>query len=321
MKKILKRIVNKLPYIAKLIRRVDSLTKQLEQVKQEFEQVKQEFEQVKQEFEKKQIELEKYTSYNLNIDLFRSETKSQDEREFQKATFDFLVKVKPNVNYPETIIEIIRQKKYFSEVLLYGHLGLAKLVSGYEFETILDIGSRNGTASKVFDFLDKKVTTIEFSSDFESDYSGDYLDINFSKQFDAIWCSHVLEHQRNIGLFLEKIFHDLKENGVLALTVPLSLSPLIIGHPNIFTPLHLIYQLILAGFDCKDAKLKCYDWQFTIILNKKSNEVKPISFASTHFSDISPDGMGFVPNLLNFFPVSIDQNGHCWGEIDDINWD
>ena len=265
--------------------------------------------------------ISKFLSCNLNLDLFRIESKSHDERTLEVKCSDFCLRIIPDLNYPETIVEIEKKDKAsFSEKLLYGHLGLAKLITDYEFESILDIGSRNGTAAKAFAFLNKKVTTIEFSSDFESNYSGDYLDIEFPQLFDAIWCSHVLEHQRNLGLFLEKIYQDLKEGGVLALTVPSSLSLLIIGHPNIFTPLHLIYNLILAGFDCREAKIKCYDWQFTILVKKHPNGINPISFASTHFSDISPDGTGFVPKLLDYFPIEIQQNGHVWGEIDDVNW-
>ncbi len=31
---------------------------------------------------------------------------------------------------------------------------------------------------------------------------GDYLAIDVGNKFDLVWASHVLEHQRNVGLFI-----------------------------------------------------------------------------------------------------------------------
>ena len=229
------------------------------------------------------------------------------------------MKIKPSSNYPETVFIVEKETQVFQQKLFYSHLGLAKLISDYQFDTILDIGSGNGTASQLFSFLGKDVTAIEISEESGADYIGDYLEIDFPQQFDAIWCSHVLEHQRNIGIFLEKIYRDLKEGGVLAITVPCALSPLMIGHPNIFTPLHLIYHLVLAGFNCKMARIRTYDWQFTILLKKQSNNIKPISLATTHLQGAIP--MGYVPELLDFFPLPIPKHGQIWGEIESLNWD
>lgn len=267
-----------------------------------------------------------FNRQNLNLDLFRVEAKYRiDERHFFFGSSSSLpyIEIKPHEDYPHTIITIETKYETLTQKLDYSHLALAKLVAEYEFDEILDIGSANGTAARVFQVLGKQVSTLEILSGFESDYSGDYLDVQFPKQFDAIWCSHVLEHQRNVGMFLEKIFSDLKEGGVLAITVPSALSPLLIGHPNIYTPLHLVYNLILAGFDCRDARIKCYDWQISILVKKKANHIPSLSFAATHNppGDGSPDGDGYVPKLLEFFPVNIGKEGAIWGEIDSVNWD
>lgn len=249
---------------------------------------------------------------------FRCEFNDKDLRNFRKKSDEYVFEIKPFEIYPHTVIKVNKNDDSFEEKLLYGHLGLAKLITEYEFENILDIGSFNGTSARLFSFLGKNVTTIEISEDFKSDYVGDYLDVSFPEKFDAIWCSHVLEHQRNIGLFLDKIYQDLRENGVLAMTIPASLYPLIIGHPSIFTPLHLIYHLVLAGFDCKNARIKNYDWQYTIILQKKSNGIKSVGFALTHYP-VPP--ITFTENLFEYFPVNIPENGHIWGDIESLNWD
>lgn len=249
---------------------------------------------------------------------FRSEIDDKDSRNYISQKDDFQVEIKPFDIYPHTFIKVTNNQNIFEEKLLYSHLALAKLITEYQFNDILDIGSRNGTSARLFSFLGKNVTTIEMSEDFEADYVGDYLEVSFPQQFDAIWCSHVLEHQRNIGTFLDKIYQDLKEDGVLVITVPSSLCPLMIGHPNIFTPLHLVYHLILAGFDCQNVSIKYYDWQFTILLQKKSNNIKSISLASTHYADSTP--IALVEDLLHYFPLNIPENGHIWGDIESLNW-
>ena len=114
----------------------------------------------------------------------------------------------------------------------------------------------------------------EIAPGYDADYKCDYLDVEFDTQFDAIWCSQVLEHQRNVGFFLNKIYDDLKEGGVLALTVPFESGPhLNFGHCNHFNPLILIYHLVMAGFNCSDISLLNYNCHIGVILNKRSNQI------------------------------------------------
>jgi len=289
----------KIPYLSFLVFR----NKELEKLSADLENIRQ----------KQQDILDKLGT------KFRSEIDDKDSRYFISKKDKLQVEIKPFNTYPHTFIKVTNNEYIFEEKLLYSHLGLAKLIIDYEFNHVLDIGSRNGTSARLFSFLGKNVTTIEMSEDFEADYVGDYLEVSFPQQFDAIWCSHVLEHQRNIGTFLDKIYQDLKEGGILAITVPSSLCPLMIGHPNIFTPLHLVYHLVLAGFDCQNVRIKYYDWQFTILLEKKSNNIKSISLASTHYLDSTL--IALVENLLNYFPLDIPENGHIWGEVESLNWE
>jgi hypothetical protein len=260
--------------------------------------------------------------------LFRAEANwlTKDDR---NATYEgnaLRVDIRPQPTYPHTIFRIEDSAtRIFQENLYYSHHGLAKLLTKYRFDTILEIGSATGTAARALAFAGKTVHTCEILPVFDSDFSGDYLDLRLSGgPVEAIWCSHVLEHQRHVGHFLEKMHDDLREEGVLALTVPSALSPLLIGHCNIFTPMHLIYNLVLAGFDCADANILTYDGQFSILLRKRSNGIPRISFASTHF-EFDTESLGHVPNLVRFFPTEVQdqlqKNGNCmWGEVEAINW-
>ena len=161
--------------------------------------------------------------------------------------------------------------------VLYSQITLFKLLKdhGQDFNSVLDIGSHWGNVSNIFKFLGKRVTTCEPMEGCEADYKADYLTIDFPEKFDAIWCSQVLEHQRNVGFFLNKIFHDLKDDGILALTVPMQVDMnLGFGHCNLFTPLIVIYHLCCAGFSCRDIKLKLYGPDICVILRKRYNGIK-----------------------------------------------
>ena len=78
--------------------------------------------------------------------------------------------------------------------------------------------------------------------------------IKFDRKFDVVFCSHVIEHQRNVGLFLDKIFDILSDDGVLIISAPKEDHNLIEGHLNSFIFPLFLQQMIHAGFDCKDGK-------------------------------------------------------------------
>jgi len=166
---------------------------------------------------------------------------------------------------------------------------------------------------------------VEIDHSFDSQFSGDYLKVDFPRQFDAIWCSHVLEHQRYPGLFLDKLFDDLKEGGLLAITVPSALARLMLGHCYVWTPLHLIYNLIGAGFDCREARAKCYDWQLSVLVKKRASGIPRISIGSMPIMQGEGDDFGYVPGLKDLFPAEVAEriSPQCeiWGEIDAIAWD
>ena len=57
----------------------------------------------------------------------------------------------------------------------------------------------------------------------------------FEQQFDIIYCSHVIEHQRNVGQFLDKIFDLLTDDGLLLISAPKHPpEQLVEGHLNCF---------------------------------------------------------------------------------------
>ena len=127
---------------------------------------------------------------------------------------------------------------------------------GKKFKTSLDIGSGDGVHSEIMQHVGFKVTGVDKYSD-RADYTMDFMSYTKARQmdFDVVFCSHVIEHQRNVGEFLDRIYDVLSDDGVLIISAPNhSAETLIEGHINSFIFPLFLQQLIHAGFDCKNGK-------------------------------------------------------------------
>jgi hypothetical protein len=74
-----------------------------------------------------------------------------------------------------------------------------------------------------------------------------------------------------------------------------------LGHHTRYNHALLIYQLICAGFDCKNISCAVYLGQIGVILRKKTNGLQRISSAITESERIWDGNKG----LANFFPFDI----------------
>lgn len=177
-----------------------------------------------------------------------------------------------------------------------GDLALEKLLS-LPFSTVLDLGAGEGFHSKIFREKGKIVTSITYENDF----------MTHEGKYDCIWACHVLEHQPNPNLFLKKCFEDLNENGFLAVTVPPMKNEIVGGHVTLWNAGLLLYQLILAGFNCVRASVKTYGYNISVIVKKDPIELPKLKM-----------DFGDIETLNQFFPMLV-YNGFN-GEIKELNW-
>lgn len=176
---------------------------------------------------------------------------------------------------------------------------------------VLDIGSGQGLHAKIFKDHGKRVTTLDASEHWgKPDILGSFSDhltqsrIMARGPYQLIWCSHVLEHQRNVGKFLDDIFRIMDHGSWLAVTVPPAKHEIVGGHLTLWNAGLLLYNLILAGFDCKKAMCKSYGYNISVIVQKKPI---PNLDQLNLFMDC-----GDIEKLAPYFPMPVQQgfNGH-----------
>jgi SAM-dependent methyltransferase len=184
---------------------------------------------------------------------------------------------------------------------------MMRLLDSYEFDTVLDVGSGAGEHSRFLRHFGKQVFTTDLHQ--SADYAGDFVQLAFDRTFDVVWCSHVLEHQRNVGAFLEKLYECLAEDGVLAITVPTHpRERLISGHITTWNAGLLCYNLVLAGFDCREARV-CQTYELGIIVRKVGARGPDIRAAAAY---------GKIDALAQFFPFPVADGANA--EVAEANW-
>ena len=135
------------------------------------------------------------------------------------------------------------------------------------------------------------------------------------KIFYAIRCSHVLEHSLNANLFLEKINSILKEDGVLAITVPPLKNEIVSGHLNLYNAGILLHQLVVVGFDCREAIVKKYGYNISVIVKKNEINIKDkLVYDNGDISTIKQ----YLPKQIKY-DINFKDISFCW-DIENIGW-
>jgi len=199
---------------------------------------------------------------------------------------------------------------------VYGQLALDKLLREYAFDPVLDIGCGEGRHTAIFEKHGKAVTAIDCgqSASFKSRKGtagvvvADFNTWQPGGPFDCVWASAVLEHQLNVNAFLRKVAAVTKDAGLICITVPPLKDSIVGGHVTLWNGGLLLYNLVLAGLDCKRARLKQYGYCISIILRKRAVELPPLAYDS-----------GDIDRLAEFFPDGLHERFD--GNIGELNWD
>lgn len=190
-----------------------------------------------------------------------------------------------------------------------GHEALALLLSQYEFDTVVDVGCGDGAQARVLRAHGKRVTTISLQryGAFEPDFVGDVFDFEAPERFDLVWCSHALEHQPNVALFLRRLLDLAKPGGVLAITVPPARRTIVGGHLTVWNTGLLLYNMVAAGIDCSRARTREYGYNISAIVRARTFPLPALRHDE-----------GDIERLAAWFPMLVKQGFD--GRIAEINW-
>jgi SAM-dependent methyltransferase len=204
----------------------------------------------------------------------------------------------------------------------FAGLALWKALADYDFDSVLDVGGGAGEHADVFEAFGKHVTGIDYGKSvyFERRNPrrqviiGDFNRLDLPQRYDLVWCSHVLEHQLDPHHFLRRLHAATAEGGVLALTVPPAKSEIVGGHVSLWNGGLLLYRLVLAGFDCRQARLRRYGYNISVLLEKRSIELPELAYDCGDLRRLR----AFLPEALHFRPNALDDPFD--GEIERLNW-
>ena len=178
-----------------------------------------------------------------------------------------------------------------------------------QFTTVLDVGAGNGAAGHVFASWGKDVTSSDIVDKGAPNLvEGDFMYAGFGHSFDLIWASHVLEHQLNVNAFLQKCRSLQEQGNLICITVPPLKHEIVGGHVTLWNAGLVMYNLILAGYNCNDCSIKQYGYNISVIA-KADNFTLP----ALHYD------YGDIEKLSPWFPPGYNYQGFN-GNIQEFNW-
>lgn len=127
--------------------------------------------------------------------------------------------------------------------------------------------------------------------------------------YDGIYCAHTLEHMRNVGFTLDKMHTELKDNGLLCIVVPPGKPEIVGGHLSLWNAGLLLYNLIRARFDCKQAAVKTYGYNVAVLVRKRR---------ATYLDANLTEDSGDIEALRPYFPLKVEHGFD--GRIAECNW-
>lgn len=171
--------------------------------------------------------------------------------------------------------------------------------------TVLDIGAGGGEYAVAMREAGLAVTTLDLGH--PADIAGNYMDTPFAAPFDGLWASHVLEHQPDAGAFLRKMRQDVKPGGLVCITVPPAKPKIVGGHLTLWNAGLLLYNLILAGFDCSQARVGTYGYNISVLVRRVDAVLPQLRYDK-----------GDIESLAPFFPLPVRQGFD--GQLPNIGW-
>ena len=131
-------------------------------------------------------------------------------------------------------------------------------------DKMLVLGKISNNQKNLIEKFDYEPTVISASISLSK-----FINKKISNTYDVVLCNNIIQYQKNIGFFLDKIFDSLKNEGQLIITGPKNKAD-VLEEANLFIPTLtlLIQNLIYSGFDANDSKIISFVEENSIIIKK-----------------------------------------------------
>ncbi|MEJ0044216.1 MAG: methyltransferase domain-containing protein [Rhizomicrobium sp.] len=150
---------------------------------------------------------------------------------------------------------------------------------GLHPSSVLDVGSGGGYHARAFLERGSTVLCVDYGTSIYATKTNvrglDVIEVDFNKfetsqKFDLVWASHILEHQRNIGSFIERLIACCSPDGHVCITLPDPHRALHGGHLSLWSPGLLAYNVALCGVDISDAVFVRGSNEFSMFFRPKA---------------------------------------------------
>ena len=178
-------------------------------------------------------------------------------------------------------------------------------------KNVLDVGSGGGYHALEFKKNGASVTCVDYGTSIYASESNIHdlkiINVDFNifiptEQFQLVWASHILEHQRNVGSFINKLIECCDDNGNICITLPDPHRNLWGGHLSIWSPGLLAYNIVLCGIDLSSSIFIRGTNEFSILF-------KPVKISLPN--DLTFDS-GDLNKLSSYLPQNFVENCDPW---------
>lgn len=112
-----------------------------------------------------------------------------------------------------------------------------------------------------------------------------------------------MHRQRNLGIYLDRAYDLLSSGGVCIVLCPAYTNNVGSGNTNsLWNAGYIIYNLIMAGFDCKYSKISTFENEIQLSASKTHRRAKSFS----------------ISECVDYFPFDVYQ--HFNGNVKELNW-
>jgi len=176
--------------------------------------------------------------------------------------------------------------------------------------TVLDVGSGGGYHALAFAEAGAQVLCIDYGTSIYARAAApgpiqvvhaDFNQFEPPQRYGLVWSSHVLEHQRDVGRFIDKLIECCADDGHVCITVPDPHRNLWGGHLTLWSPGLLAYNVVLCGVDLSHSRLIRGTNEFSLLFQPKRVTLPALSFDN-----------GDLTLLAQFLPAGFRENADPW---------